>query len=166
LNHLHVIACGVLRGQQAVAGPGRAREAVHDSVVVAIDRVDVDARLLALPHPLALRFPEVRRHPQLAVLGQRHNLLPGLHAPAASPPASAPTPLRRAPRPRRSSAGRIPPAAPYARRGAVPRAPSAAARSGWWRALDRARVAQPPDRLPCSPPRLPPISPSRGSRWP
>ena len=45
-----------------------------------MDRVDVNARLLPPLHPLDLRLAEVRRHPELAVLGQRHQLLPGLHA--------------------------------------------------------------------------------------
>src|SRR5439155_4498190 len=67
LDHLHVVAGGVLRRQQAVARPGRAREALDDAVVVAVDRVDVDARLLPPLHPLDLRLAEVRRHPELAV---------------------------------------------------------------------------------------------------
>jgi hypothetical protein len=40
----------------------------------------VDGRVLALAHPLDLRLAEVRGHPERAVLGERHQLLAGLHA--------------------------------------------------------------------------------------
>src|SRR5579875_2192193 len=76
LHYLHVVACRVLRRQQAVDRAGRSRQRLHVAVEVQLECIHVDRHRLSLGHVLHLRFLEVRRDPDVVGLRQREHLLP------------------------------------------------------------------------------------------
>src|SRR5713101_5709404 len=79
LHHLHIIAGGIFRGQQAGSAGGGGAEAVDVPFVVAIVGVYVDSRRLAHPHVLDLVFFVVRDYPDIFLGHQRQQRLPHLH---------------------------------------------------------------------------------------
>src|SRR6266852_719300 len=95
LHHLDVVACGILRRQQTVAGTGSPPEAFHHSAVVASDRIDVHARALADAQVLDLCFAEICGDPDLVGLGEREQLLAGLYPIADVDRLFAPAPVHR-----------------------------------------------------------------------
>ena len=61
LHHLHVIAGGVFRRQQAEARAAGAGDAIHVPFDIRGEGVHGDGHALARPHVFELRFLEIRR---------------------------------------------------------------------------------------------------------
>src|SRR5690242_16063788 len=79
LHHLHIVAAGVLRREQARHGPGGRWEAFDVAAKILTVRIDGNGGLLAGVNPAQLCFLEVCRDPEVIDLGDEEQLLAGLH---------------------------------------------------------------------------------------
>ena len=75
LNHLHVIAGGILRRQHAGAGTGNGGHAFYGSIEYMAQGVNVDSNGLARVHAGQLRFLEIGGDPEAICLDDHEQLL-------------------------------------------------------------------------------------------
>src|SRR5271157_1076959 len=80
LHHFDVIAGGVFRRHQAVLLAARTADAFDITLVVAANRIDVNRRALAGPHPANLRLLKIGGDPDVVERNDREEQLTRLHA--------------------------------------------------------------------------------------